>query len=444
MSSVGTGALAERLRAGDRAAFAEIYNQFAEPVLGLCLVLLRDRDDAADAMHDAFILAAQRIDQLRDPERLRTWLFAIARHVCFRRIAQRRRTTPVATVPDIDLTDDDPTDALAATEAAELVWAAASGLNARDRAVLYLNTSQGLDGEMLTAALGVQHANPHSLISRARRQLDRAIGVLLVARSGRRDCASLDGILEDWNGTLSPLLRKRVGRHIDDCEICRSTRVRAIAASTIGTIAALAAQTADAMPAVFNADDLYDIAAHRPLSTERWHRDGFPPPDGETSRRRRLLIIAVLLFAIIAGFVLLGDSDSRHAVRRPSQRELQPAALVSPAPTSATRDERTPSTNGGRPTRPTGVPTAHTPPATTIPATTQTLGAPPLTAPSTPTLQPESPSPITTTPLSTTPVTANPTPVTVKRIATTTTAARPTTTTAAPDPTTTTTAPVLS
>lgn len=63
-------------------------------------------------------------------------------------------------------------------------------------------------------------------------------------------------MLKDWNGTLSPLVRKRVGRHIDDCKICRSTRVRAIAASAIGTIAALAAQTAEAMPAVFNADDL--------------------------------------------------------------------------------------------------------------------------------------------------------------------------------------------
>jgi RNA polymerase sigma factor (sigma-70 family) len=440
MSWVGTGALAERLRAGDRAAFAEIYSQFAEPVLGLCIVLLRDRDDAADAMHDAFILAAQRIDQLRDPERLRPWLFAIARHVCFRRIVQRRRTTPVATVPDIDLTDDDPTDGLAATEAAELVWAAASGLNDRDRAVLYLNMSQGLEGAALTAALGVQHANPHSLISRAKRQLDRAIGVLLVARSGRLDCASLDGILKDWNGTLSPLDRKRVGRHVDHCEICRPTRVRAIAASIIGTIAALAAQTAQAMPAVFNADDLYDIAARRPLSTERWQRDGFPPPADERSRRRRLLIFAVLLLALIAGFVLLRDSDPR-AVRRPSPRQLQPAASVSPAPTSATRDARTPATTSRRPKRQAGVPTAHTPPAATISASAETLGAGSLTAPSMPPLQPEAPRPASTTPASTTPVTARPTPVTVKRIAPTTTAPRPTTTTAAPPTTTTTTPP---
>src|SRR3954464_204066 len=277
MFGVGTETLAVRLRSGERGAFAEIYNQFAEPVLGLCIVLLRDRDDAADAMQDTFVVVAQRIDQLRDPERLRPWIFAIARHLCFRRIAQRRRTTPVETVPDIDLTDDDPTDRLAVAEVTNLVWDAASGLNDRDRAVLYLNTREGLDGAALAAALGIRQANPHSLISRAKRQLDRAIGVLLVARCGRLDCASLDGILEDWNGTLSPLLRKRVGRHIDGCDVCKSTRLRAIAASTIATIAGFAPEVADAMPAGVNANGLYDIAARGPLSTERWQRNGFPP-----------------------------------------------------------------------------------------------------------------------------------------------------------------------
>ena len=228
--------MVERLRSGDRAAFAEIYDEFSEALFDLCMVLLRDRDDAEDAVHDAFILAAERIDQLRDPERLRPWLFVIARHVCFRRITQRRRTTPMATVPDIDLTDDDPAADLTAVEAAELVWAAASGLNDRDRAVLYLNTTQGLEGDILAAALGLQHANPHSLLSRVKQQLDRAIGVLLVARVGGRDCSALSGVLADWNGNLSPLLRKRLGRHVDDCETCQSTRVRALASSAIAGI----------------------------------------------------------------------------------------------------------------------------------------------------------------------------------------------------------------
>ena len=77
-SRVGTGALAARVRAGDQAAFAELYREYAERLFGFCVVLLRDRDEAADATHDTFVLAAQKVHQLRDPERLRPWLFAKA------------------------------------------------------------------------------------------------------------------------------------------------------------------------------------------------------------------------------------------------------------------------------------------------------------------------------------------------------------------------------
>ena len=42
---------------------------------------------------------------------------------------------------------------------------------------------------------------------------ESALGALLVARSGREACPELAGILEGWDGRLTVLLRKRVGRH---------------------------------------------------------------------------------------------------------------------------------------------------------------------------------------------------------------------------------------
>jgi hypothetical protein len=44
--------------------------------------------------------------------------------------------------------------------------------------------------------------------------------VLLVARAGREACAELAGILDGWDGRLTVLLRKRVGRHIRRCAVC--------------------------------------------------------------------------------------------------------------------------------------------------------------------------------------------------------------------------------
>src|SRR6266508_935022 len=82
--------------AGDRGAFAAIYDRYADRLHDFCWSLLRDRDEAADATQDAFLVAAERLGQLRDPERLRPWLYAVARSQALRRAPARHRRRPRA------------------------------------------------------------------------------------------------------------------------------------------------------------------------------------------------------------------------------------------------------------------------------------------------------------------------------------------------------------
>jgi RNA polymerase sigma factor (sigma-70 family) len=330
---VGNAALAERVRAGERAAFAELYDEFADRIYGFCDALLRDRDEAADASHDTFVLAAQRIGQLRDLERLSPWLFAIARHVCFRRLEQRRRVTPLDLEPDALVLDEEPSDALSAADAAALVWAAADGLNERDRAVLVLNTREGLEGAELAAALGVQHSNPYSMLHRAKAQLERALGVLLVARTGRRDCAALSEMLDGWDGTLTPLLRKRLGRHVEACASCRATRSRANPLAVLAGAPLVRPSRADALdhtaPRDVSTDDLLNVASHRPETRERWQRDGFPPPIEARKRKGRRVLIAVA--GLSAGLVILPLAPALESWARaghPTTRDIRSERAV--------------------------------------------------------------------------------------------------------------------
>lgn len=328
---VGGGELVARVRSGDRAALGELYTDFVDRIYGFCFTLLRDRDEAADATQDTFVLAFQRLDQLRDPERLTSWMFAIARHVCLGQLGQRDRIKPVEAVPDVALADDEPADAVLASEAAALVWAAASGLNKRDRAILFLNTRQGLEGAELTAALGLNHANPYSLVSRAKRQLERAIGLLLVARFGRRTCEPLAAMLNDWDGALTPLTRKRLGRHVDGCETCRATRVRALASAALVSASLLAPDVAGAAPAGRSAEDFLNIAARRPVSAGRWQRDGFPPAVHRRARRR-FAVLGVVCLLVLGASNLAGASrsgPSRPAsVPRPATHESEGGRLA--------------------------------------------------------------------------------------------------------------------
>jgi RNA polymerase sigma factor (sigma-70 family) len=400
---VGTGDLVDRLRAGDQDAFAELYDEFGDRIYGLCVSVLRDPHEAADVKHDTFVIALQRIDQLRDPARLKPWMFAIARHLCFRRLKQRERTLPVEHAPEVIVLDDasdvDP------ESAAELVWLAAGGLSDRDRAVLALNLIDGLNGPDLAAALGVAHANPNSLLSRAKARLERSVGVLLVATLGRQDCATLDELLPAWEGTLTPQLRKRLARHVDGCTACGHTRTRLRRMSVVSSLTMLApAARAEALAA----PALFEIAAHAPMSEERWLTDGFPPHLDELRRRRRALLVAVgigvlgviLLFGVNAG------SDARSTPpleqARMSQR-VAPTTSVAPSTTTAptsttTTTASTPSSSAAA--TPTTAAPGPAPTAAPMPPAIQ-AGAPPgsTAAPHSTGTAPKSPPPTSATTL---------------------------------------------
>ena len=78
-------ALVAAARRGDQAAWGTIYDRYADRLHDHCWSILRDEHEAADALHDAFVNAARALPQLRDPSRLRPWLYAIARNEAFRR-----------------------------------------------------------------------------------------------------------------------------------------------------------------------------------------------------------------------------------------------------------------------------------------------------------------------------------------------------------------------
>ena len=68
--------------AGDPAGLADAYDKYAESLYGYCRWTLGEPDDAADAVEDTFVIAAARLGGLRDPRKLRPWLYAVARNEC--------------------------------------------------------------------------------------------------------------------------------------------------------------------------------------------------------------------------------------------------------------------------------------------------------------------------------------------------------------------------
>ncbi|SCF41903.1 RNA polymerase sigma factor, sigma-70 family [Micromonospora echinospora] len=212
--------LVEAVRRGERAGLEGLYRRYADRLYTYARVLVREPEAAADAVHDAFLTASQRIDQLRDPDRLRPWLYAIVRNECLRQIRDRSRSSPLDEADEPVADTADPGTDVNTAQVRELVHTAAAALNPGDREVVHLAIRHDLSSVDIGAALGVPANHAHARLSRARTQLERALGALLVARSGARDCPALAETIDGWQGTLTPTLRKRVARHIDNCASC--------------------------------------------------------------------------------------------------------------------------------------------------------------------------------------------------------------------------------
>ena len=260
--------------AGDPAGLAEAYDRYATPLYSFCRTMLREPADAADAVQDTFVIAAPRMSGLRDPERLRSWLYAVARNECHRRLRVGSQHASIEEAPDVT---DEAADVAADVEREDLralVRDALGGVGPAEREVLELQLRQGLSGGEVASVLGISRNHAHALLSRARDQLQTSLGALVVARTGRQDCPELDAMLQDWDGVLTVLVRKRVNRHMERCRVCSGRRRREVSPATLLGIAPIAALPlmAGGLPAGFRDQVLRLATGHSPAAVA--HRVG--------------------------------------------------------------------------------------------------------------------------------------------------------------------------
>jgi len=222
-------ALVAAIRAGDPGPWGVIFDRYRGRVWGLAYGIVRRRADAEDVVSATFLKAVESIDQLRDPSALRPWLLSIARRRSLDIVSRGRE---VAHDPSeggwIEESGSPPGDAMVVglhqEDLTRLVAAALDGLEPRDRAALELAERQELSGDELAMSLDVTRDNAYQLLHNARDRFEASVSSLIVARRGRADCGELDTLLDGWDGELTPLLRKRLARHMKKCSTCSETR----------------------------------------------------------------------------------------------------------------------------------------------------------------------------------------------------------------------------
>ena len=91
--------LARRLMSGDTNAFDRFVEHFRAKIFHYSWLMCGHREDAEEVAQDTLLKVFQSFDQLRQPERVRPWIFRIARTACL----MKRRKSVFAPTHELSL-----------------------------------------------------------------------------------------------------------------------------------------------------------------------------------------------------------------------------------------------------------------------------------------------------------------------------------------------------
>ena len=77
----------------DKDAFVTLIGLYRESMYQIAYAILKNNEDAADAMQDTILICWEKIDTLRHARYFKTWLIRILINRCNRLYSQRSRTT---------------------------------------------------------------------------------------------------------------------------------------------------------------------------------------------------------------------------------------------------------------------------------------------------------------------------------------------------------------
>jgi RNA polymerase sigma factor (sigma-70 family) len=372
--------LAQALRDGDSLALAEIYDFYAPRLFDYSHALLRDQDLAADALHDSLIATQQHIGKLREPERFRSWIYAIVRNECLRQLADPDR--PVQRHEAPEQSEDaflDAEERQRLEETRQLVHSALAGMAARHREAVDLSARHDLSAEELAGVLGISSQQATELVAQSRDDLDNSLAAAIIARTGRGDCPSVAALVDENEWPLPPDVCRKLIRHIESCPVCRDRRKRKVSTNRLMQVLPVAAIPSDLRMAVLSLAEAPDQHENRlriaqraePFDVWGWPTslDRRTQPARKERRRTggtpRLLPVigaAACVFLVVGAIFLItkGGSDGSKTAGNKAPGAVAGGPSDSPSDFPSPSDSVEPSPTKTKHT-PSPTPTKHTP-----------------------------------------------------------------------------------
>ncbi|MGA5307055.1 sigma-70 family RNA polymerase sigma factor [Micromonospora taraxaci] len=217
-------------RQGDQRALDDVVAASLPLVYNIVGRALRGHADVDDVVQETLVRVIRYLPALNDPAAYRSWLVAIAiRQV---RDWEQRRRVALNRDAGLDAIHNVPDPAsdfagmtilrLGLTDQRREVAEATRWLDPDDQELLslwWLEETGEIARNEVADALGLSPGHVAVRIHRMKEQIQSARGVVRALRA-RPGCPDLQAVTAEWDGTPSPLWRKRLARHVRDCAVC--------------------------------------------------------------------------------------------------------------------------------------------------------------------------------------------------------------------------------
>lgn len=177
--------LVAQAKSGCSSAFGELYERHRSRIYRSTLRILRNPQDAEDALQRSFQRAFTRLAQFREDSTFSTWITSIAINEALMLLRQRRilsslgqtQITDVNETRELEVADEGPTpeQALAEDELRSLVRQAISRLRGSLQSVVLLREFQGLTNPEIARQLGLTVSAVKARVFHARHHLRKQL-----------------------------------------------------------------------------------------------------------------------------------------------------------------------------------------------------------------------------------------------------------------------------
>ncbi len=173
LDSAAVASTVERAIAGDEIAFARIVATYHLDLVRVGFVICGDEGLAEDAAQAAWWIAWRKLGSLRDPDRLRPWLVAIAANEARKLVGREHRHGVVELRVAADPSPGaDPAGGIDHVDLAN----ALGHLKPEDRALIAMRYAADLDSSELAPVLGISPSGVRTRLSRAVDRLRKELG----------------------------------------------------------------------------------------------------------------------------------------------------------------------------------------------------------------------------------------------------------------------------